>query len=158
MDHVQVPLRNRAGEIVAHALVSSTDAEMVTRHRWCLSTDGYARRRKRDGQFVKLHRELLGLSLHDGLEGDHINGDRLDCRRENLRIVTRAQNCQNVRSHRDSTSPHRGVHWSDRTQKWHAEAYVNGRKHWLGYFDDEEDAAEAAERFRAEHMTHAVAR
>ena len=43
-----------------------------------------------------LHREVLGLTPGDGLETDHRNGDRLDNRRSNLRVATRAQNAQNV--------------------------------------------------------------
>lgn len=76
---------------------------------------------------------------------DHINGDRADNRLANLRECTNAQNCQNVRSHRDGTSRFVGVSLNNhsKSRPWQAQICVNGRQRNLGYFATEEDALAA---------------
>jgi hypothetical protein len=152
---VRIPLRNRAKEIRAWALVDDEDAAL-SELRWCFN-HGYAERRERvDGKYVRVSmaRVIVGLQRGDPREVDHINGDTLDNRRENLRIVTHAQNGQNIRQLRGS-SRHRGVSWRRREGRWCAQAMHGGRVHWLGYFDDEDEAALAAAAFRREHLPYA---
>jgi hypothetical protein len=102
----------------------------------------------------RLHRAVLGLEHGDPREGDHIDGNKLDCRRSNLRIVTHAQNVQNVSSYKGSLSCHRGVTWDKRAQRWVAQVMVNKKQHHLGRFIDEEEAARVASKFRLRMMTH----
>lgn len=154
---IEIPLRNRKGEIVARALVDDEDAGQA-RHRWCL-TAGYPSRRlsrRVGGRMLYLHREVMGCIPGDGLQVDHKDRNKLDCRRSNLRAITHAQNTQNVGSRPGSSSRYRGVCWVKRRGCWRAEAKVAGQRHYLGYFHDEDDAGEAARRFRAEHMPFAV--
>lgn len=101
---------------------------------------------------VLLHRVLLGLARGDCREADHRNLDRLDHRRCNLRILTKQQNMQNRRAYRGSTSKHRGVSWSKKAGKWEAEAMVSGKRHYLGLYEDEDEAGRIAAEFRAEAM------
>jgi len=53
-------------------------------------------------------------------------------------------------------SKHRGVTFNKRKQKWLARACVDGRDHFLGYFDEEQDAADAAACFREHNMPFAT--
>jgi hypothetical protein len=152
-DPIRIPLRNRAGEVVAHALIDHEDAAQAA-YRWYISAK-YVRRRLGKGH-VFLHRELLGLGREDGRQVDHIDRDPLNCRRSNLRVATNAQNMQNQSSYRGSTSPHRGVSWHKRDCKWQAYGQVDGRLHHLGYFAREDDAAAASAAFRATHMPYSV--
>lgn len=157
---IAIPLRNRKGEIVGHALISIEDAALA-QQRWHLSKFGYVRRsHKRNGRVRKqiLHRVVLGLSHGDPREGDHINGNRLDNRRENLRVVTRAEQGQNVPPHRDSSTGVRGVRFRQegRWSGWQAVATISGKRHYLGIFRSCEEADAVVRAFRAEHMPFAV--
>lgn len=157
-DGVLVPLHARDGSVRARALIDASDAARVALHRWFLATGGYARRSiyfpstQRFGSRA-LHREVLGLSPSDPQRVDHVNGDRLDNRRVNLRLATAAENSQNRRGgNRGSLSRYRGVTWSKKSGKWAAGVMLDGKQHWLGAFDDEWAAALRAIEFRAEHM------
>jgi hypothetical protein len=157
-----IPLWGRAGVIQAHAIVDADTFERYSEFRWHLGSRGYARRAETiDGKqtAVLLHREILGLTRGDARMGDHINRNRLDNRRKNLRIVTRAENMQNQGSHTGSTSRFRGVYFVPRTSRrrehWRATVRLNGRIHRLGRFRSEGDAGRAAEEFRLAHMPFA---
>jgi hypothetical protein len=102
-----------------------------------------------------MHRRILGLSRGDPLESDHINGDRLDNRRSNLRAVTRAQNNQNVR-HKPGRSGHRNVYWHAHSGLWHVQLVRDSRAISGGYFCEIADAVEAAAALRREHLPFAV--
>jgi hypothetical protein len=126
----------RRTNVVDHAVVDAADLPLLTRYRWHLN-NGYARHTERlpEGgwRHVYLHREIVG-DLPDGMEVDHINGDKLDCRRENLRLVTRLQNSHNRRSlQHDATRAKSGFRWvySAPGGKWMAQVRVNYRKHYL---------------------------
>jgi hypothetical protein len=152
----KIPLRARDGSVRAIALVDAADVDALNQWRWSLQSAGYAQRHVRSAgrqHIVLMHRALLGLAYGDPREVDHINRNKLDCRRANLRIVTRGQNAQNM-VRPAATSAYRGVCWSIARRKWLAYCRIDYRQHNLGAFDEEEDAAAAARAFRLAHMTH----
>lgn len=156
-----VPLRDRAGKVVASSIVDSVDLPDLQRHTWRLQQNltrgrivkqyAYA---QINGRRIFLHRLLL--SSPENREVDHIDSDGLNNRRSNLRLVTTAQQMQNKKSYHGSTSRYRGVHWSKQRGKWRAEIRLNGKNTFLGHFDDEETAALAASAARQSLMTHSV--
>lgn len=159
---IPVPLRDRTGATISYAVLSVEDAHLAE-YRWYLDSDPsrgqsklYARRNvKRDGRLVALylHREVVGLQVADPRQCDHINGITLDCRRANLRIVTHAENGQNLHKPRvGSSSRFRGVTWDKARGKWLAAGTLNGRRRHIGRFDSEEEAGVAAAEWRREHM------
>lgn len=94
------------------AIISREDGPRILGRKWhavkCGSGKFYARREN-----VYMHRELMAGQLEDGLVVDHINGNGLDNRRENLRVVTPAQNTRNLRVYNNPTGfrgvfPHKG--------------------------------------------------
>lgn len=148
---IEVPLRARDGSVRAVAQIDDEDADLVLAHRWKLTAKGYAQREQRvDGGWrsVRMHRLILGLAPGDLRQGDHINGDRLDNRRANLRICEASQQAQNVRRLRDLP---RGVS----RQGGRYEARV--RQHYLGLYATPEEAAAVAAASRGRHMPFAVA-
>jgi hypothetical protein len=96
-----------------------------------------------DGEIetVRLHREIM--KAPEGLLVDHRNGDSLDNRRENLRIATQAENMQNRRKRKNTTSQYIGVWYSKQKGKWESRITYKGRKIYLGSFDTEIEAAMA---------------
>lgn len=75
---------------------------------------------------------------------DHINGIKSDNRIVNLRDVSRAVNCQNIRhAQRDNASGFLGVSLPKKGRKWVAQIYHDGKKRTIGYFITPEQAHEA---------------
>ena len=150
-----ITLRNRDWQIVGHAVIDGADADLVGDLRWFLGNTGYAEKRV-NRRVVSIHRMILGLTYDDGLEGDHINRDRLDNRRANLRIVTKGQNSQNKGSQPGSTSAYRGVSWSKRSCAWIVQVMTGRKNHRFGPFSDEHEAGRVAKEARARLMPYSV--
>lgn len=159
---VRIPIYARGGRLLDHTWVDETDALWLARWKWQAvwatrtgRREMYVGRREMlDGKSVRifLHRELLGLPrhpkpAHTGPVGDHINGDPLDNRRCNLRIVSVAQDRRNHRRSRAYRSRFPGVSWNTRQGKWYARTTV-GKRVFLGAFDNERDAGLVVEAWR----------
>ena len=152
-----IPLRNQKGETVAHALVDESDFEQLNRHRWFLGRSGYAARSDYSTgrcRQVLMHRVILDLHHGDPRQGDHINRDRVDNRRLNLRVLTSAEQAQNRGARRGSASAFRGVMRGWRDGLWIAQVTLDGVRHHLGTFPNETDAARAAAAARAELLPY----
>ena len=124
-------------------LVDDDDFALVSAYPWHITSSGYvAGKVIIDGaqKLVYLHRFLL--NAPPGQVVDHINGDRLDNRQDNLRLVTRAQNQWNRKVQRNR-SGYKGVSWHRRKRKFYARIQANGQRYNLGYFDTAEEAAQA---------------
>jgi hypothetical protein len=90
------------------------------------------------GGHARAHRIVWAIvhgSDLDGYQIDHINGDGLDNRIENLRLATSSQNNRNRKTAKNSTTGIRGVCWDAARNKWMAHISVNGKFHNLGRFD-----------------------
>lgn len=146
-----IPLYARDGTLKAHATIDAADAEWASQYSWHLNVKGYVVHGRGD----LLHRKLLGLAPHDGLFGDHIDLDKLNNRRGNLRPATPSESPQNVPA-RPGSSQYRGVSWIEHQRQWVAYVSVGRKRHHLGFFGDEQDAAEAAREARATLMPFAT--
>lgn len=152
---VSVPLCDRDGRVVAEAVVDAAD-EWVIELPWYRLRNGYAvRTEKRDGRkvMVYLHRELLGLGTFEQnpVAVDHIDTNRLNNRRANLRAATAGQNGQNRGANRGRTLP-RGVHYRPDRGDYLALAKLDGQRHEVGYFGSPQEADEAIRAWRARRM------
>lgn len=160
IDGVRIPLVGARGVVVAYTFVDPEDAAFARTHIWRMNTHGYAQRyTSEDGRrrYHLLHREILGLAFGDPREGDHIDRDRLNNRRANLRSVPAEGNRQNRPSYAGSSSRFRGVSWDKDRGKWRARIRGAGRRDLhLGLFDSEEQAGEAARQARQQFMPYAV--
>lgn len=143
----QIPLRNKYGETVAVAIVDADDYDWLMQSRWSLSACGYASGRVRlDGKSIVTFMHRYMLRPVKGLNVDHINGNRLDNRRCNLRLCTNAENKRNRGSLKNSSSRFVGVSWSSVRRKWTATVHVKLKQVYTECFDSEEEAARARDR------------
>lgn len=116
--------------------ISICDVSCVTGVAWHWDADGYAKNSK----LGRLQNVIL--QPPQGLVVDHINGDRLDNRRFNLRLATRSLNSRNVNFGKIvGRSGVRGVSWNSNQRKWVVRPRVNGLKLFLGYYNTLEAAA-----------------
>lgn len=124
--------------------IDASDESMLGSIAWTPSPDGYLVGWV-DGKSVSLHRYLLLGTSTSPLVVDHIDRDKSNCRRSNLRTVTRAENTENT-AHPIllSSSGRRGV--SRMGNRWRAWIYRDGSICSLGLFNDPNDAIEARER------------
>ncbi len=131
------------------ATVSPEDFEFLSQWKWHYMTLGYAGRnaRKADDRrtMVYMHRAILERYTQEPFaHSDHINRDRLDNRRENLRPATHAENLHNTGPQRNNKSGVKNVHWDH--GKWVACIQRQGHKIELGRFDNLESAAAAVQK------------
>lgn len=126
------------GDTERHA-IDLDMAEKIAEYRWNADGRGYAKARV-NGRQVYLHRFVFG-SVPKGLELDHIDRDKRNSRRANLRAVTQGLNNQNRPGF--GTSKFKGVCWDKSTGKWLTHICINYQNRNLGRFVDEKDAARA---------------
>lgn len=130
------------------AIVDDDMFDELSKYSWNTDPKGYARRRiqKDRKSFTELmHRRVMRLPAGHGVV-DHINRNRLDNRRENLRLCTYSQNSMNRSKPSHNTSGFKGVSQYKGQEKWSAQIGHMGRLIHLGYFDTPELASEAYKR------------
>lgn len=126
-------------------IVDSSDFKYLNTVKWFYLNPGYAARtiRLKGNKFKKQLMHRLIMNAPNGLEVDHKNGNKLDNRRSNLRLCTKAENHRNRGLQKSNTSGYKGVCWSKRNKKWIARIAFNGKRYDLGYFSDIRKAAQA---------------
>lgn len=129
------------------ALISLEDVGRVARQCWRVDNVGYAASRGR-----RLHRFLLTPGPH--MEVDHINRERLDCRRSNLRLTNHPENCRNFAVRRHNRSGTNGVNFDPRSGRWRARLGVFGRDISLGYFTTQREGVAARKQAELKHWGH----
>ena len=82
---------------------------------------------------ILMHRLLL--NAPSTLEVDHINMNRLDNRRKNLRLATHSDNQHNRKKYKVNTSGYKGVYFYKDRKKWSAKIRIKGKLFNLGFFD-----------------------
>ena len=132
-------------------LFDASDFDFVSSHKWSIENSGYVHSMDKE-KHIRLHNCLLG---SPGYVVDYINGDRTDNRRCNLRVCTSKENVRNSKLSANNSSGYKGVSYDKRRKKYSSSISVDYRNHFLGYFDNPEDAArkydEAAIRYFGEY-------
>lgn len=122
-------------------IIDTDDYLTVSNHSWCRSGNGYMHSRI-NGKYICLHRLIMKVDKPKVII-DHINRDKDDNRKENLRITNGTGNGLNKYINKSGrTSKYRGVCWDKSRNKWQSEISV-GHKICLGRFNLEKEAASA---------------
>lgn len=131
-------------------IIDTDDITKVNKYTWRVNKNGYAitefRKDINKTKRIQIHRLIN--NTPNGLSTDHINRNRLDNRKCNLRSCTSSQNAMNVEKYRGKTSKAKGVDYVAKDKSWRARISKNGVRITLGYFKNEEDAIK--ERLKAE--------
>jgi len=112
-----------------YTIVDAEDFDRLCAYRWNYHEGGYAYRlvvANGARHSLRMHRAILGVK--EGVEVDHINGNRLDNRKANLRPCTRSQNQQNRHKTKPHTSVYKGVCWDKRACCWRAVGKSGGKQ------------------------------
>ena len=124
--------------------VDMDDYDYLMQWRWKLHPQGYAARTSsRCGKWITILMHMLINNTPDGLETDHINNNKLDNRKCNLRSVTRSTNEHNNPEAIYNTSGVKGVCWDGSRQKWMSRINVNGKAYYVGRFNVFDEAVRA---------------
>ena len=118
--------------------VDDDDYDRVAEHKWYIHTKGYAQAFI-DGRMTLMHRFIM--SPPKSLQIDHIDRDKTNNQRFNLRVVTKAVNAQNIPPKANNTSGYVGV--SRNGVYWQSSIYKDGKRQFIGNFKDKESAAVA---------------
>jgi hypothetical protein len=128
------------------AKVDGEDFELVSKFHWHMDGAGYARtniwRDNRKESAPRMHR-IIFADVDKSMHIDHINGDKLDNRKGNLRVISCSQNLMNRGPQVNNSSGYKGVIFDRARNKWRAEICVEKKRKYLGRFDTAEEAAHA---------------
>lgn len=124
-------------------IFDTADLPIVLAHKWSIEDSGYVQTMVH-GKHIRLHTQLFPVPV--GKVVDHINGDRSDDRRCNLRIASTAENIRNQKLNPRNTTGYKGVSYDRKRKKYSASITFNFKNKFLGYYDNPIDAALAYDR------------
>lgn len=136
----------RSSDKYVNCFIDNEDYSSFKKFRWFLHKDGYAYRYEYDRRIsnnscILMHRQIMSANKFPGFEIDHINGNRIDNRKSNLRVVKRSHNNQNSKIRRDNKSGFRGVWFDEKTKKWCSSIKLEDKRIWLGRHETPYQAA-----------------
>ena len=119
--------------------IDREDFDLFKSLSWHIGSNGYVRHSTYDGKTnscIYFHRLIMGFPENKQI--DHINGNKLDNRKLNLRICTNQENSQNRKINDNSGVTY--FRWGKRIKRWVAQITINGRHKNLGYFLTKQEA------------------
>ena len=143
MEEYKIPLRNKNKEIIDYTYVSKEDYEILSQYKWHKNPTGYAHstfnnKNNRMHRYIMI--EILKNNINSKIPIDHIDNNRLNNKRENLRIVTYSENTRNRTKLQNTSSEYIGVCWHKQYNKWISYIKYN-KKQYNSYYNNEHHAA-----------------
>ena len=127
------------------------DIDLIKQHGWRGVNRNYGCYVTTDINYKSQYLHRMLMTPKEGLEIDHVDGNGLNNRRNNLRVCTHAENSRNIHSV-IGASKDKVVYWRKERSRWVARIKVNYEVKWLGSFADEIDAAMAYNNAAVEHF------
>ena len=133
-------------------ICDTEDWERLKENCWGISYHGYARTTDSNNKTFNFHTQIV--DCPDNLIRDHINRNKLDNRKENIRITTNQINTINTDIRKDNTSGHKGVSYNKNSGKWRSYISINKKCTFFPESDTYEEAV--AKREAAELMYYDI--
>lgn len=137
-DYSEIEILDRYGNIKGYTKIDIEDVDGLIGKNIFLMSTGYVSIYPGN---VGIHRFLL--NAKNGELVDHINGDRSDNRRKNIRITDNSKNGINRAKHSNNKTGHRGVFYCNNIGKYNAYITINWNRKSLGYYTNIQDAINA---------------
>ena len=109
------------------------DYDLISDRCWYVNANGYLTA-KRNNVSILLHRIVT--HCPNDMKVDHINHNKLDNRKVNLRVCTDMENSKNKGLRKDNKSGVTGVVWNNDKNKWTVNIRCNNKRMYLGAYDD----------------------
>lgn len=131
------------------ALIDNEDFNLVNKYKWYYAKNGYASAKvyfgRKNGKNIQkgIYMHKVIMKPKKGMDIDHINQNKLDNRKSNLRVCNRSQNLINRPKQINNTSGFKGVtffKWGNRIKRWKAQIQINNKHKSLGYYLTKEEA------------------
>lgn len=139
------------------ALIDDEDLEIISFTKW--KFDRYARANVWNKELKKYEQKSMHrVVMHapKGFDVDHINGDKLDNRKINLRICTRSENLHNFTKKARTPTGLRGAYKCPNSKRWFSAISIKGKVHRLGRFNTPEEAHSAYISAHKKYFPHIV--
>lgn len=147
-------LYNKEGEKIAEALIDIEDVDRVKNYKWRLSY-GYANNRMTG---ISLQNLIMNFTSDGVYIIDHINRNRLDCKKSNLRLVNYTVNGYNKGKQSNNTSGYPGIIWNKHNKNWNVNIKINGKTIRIGTFKGQKDAIEARQKGELQYFGEIINR
>lgn len=155
-DYAEIIVRNKQGDIKGKALIDLDDVDKCKRLKWGMYANGYFYGNINKTLRVRLHRFILGLNAwNKDNEVDHINRNRADNRKSNLRVVNHSINNINKDKINPASSTvykYKHIIYSRKYKSYTGRFYYNSKSYSVGYYNTELAAHIAVEKLRKEVM------
>lgn len=122
---------------VGYAIIDAEEVDKCRPYKWYYNTRYVVNRLTG----MHLHNLILGVTTNMRIVTDHRDGNTWDCRKENLRVATKAQNAYNIGPPKTNTSGYKGVTWDKYRNKWIAQIKKDGKNIYIGSFLTKKEAA-----------------
>lgn len=142
-DYVEIVLYDKDYNEKCRAIIDLDDMERCKPYKWVFRNDGYVSA-KINGKGIKLHRFIA--NIPKGLHTDHINRNRLDNRKVNLKVCTQSENNKNKSSYSNNKSGRRGVEIRE-NGIYYVEIKYDGNRYYLGCYTNFDEAVRVREEY-----------
>lgn len=140
-------LCDERGTVKGAAMIDVSDMDRTIKRKWHLARTGYA-----VSDNLNMAPFIMRTETDKNIVIDHINQNKLDNRKVNLRITNKSINAFNTKMRVDNTSGYRGVSWDKEKNKWCARITINGKQRQIGRYSDIDDAISARKNAEREYQ------
>jgi len=124
-------------------LVDDEDYGKLNKFKWCYGLNGYATRSTYNLKTKKRGHEMMHRVISGQKYIDHIDGNKLNNQKSNLRPASFSENNFNLPKRKGTSSKYKGVYWYKAYKMWSVMLQKHRKRYFVGYFRDEDEAGKA---------------